>query len=265
MIRTQHFLTEKAFKTGVFTEGALTSENNKELIALRNSLKKATKPVLYVEGKTDRIILNIAYQKIFPNEEAPFTIKECDVIDGNAGGAGGAQTLAKLISTIRKDSTYAALALFDNDREGVDAYNKLPKYFKSRPDQKYRPGKISESGRAAALLIPPPKDRADYEKLSNLPIEFLFDDSVLEMKTPGGNGLTLKYPDLEVRVRGGSAAIVDTKTSTIPETREIISGKVVFASEIVPLLSPDKFQRFHDIFWIIKDILICEMESPSHN
>jgi hypothetical protein len=263
MIRTQHFLTEEALKNENFSEGDLLIEKNKELLALRSSLSNATKPVLYVEGKTDRIILNTAYKKLYPAEEAPFVIKECDVVDGHSGGAGGAQTLSRLISTIRKDSAHAALALFDNDREGIDAYNRLPKYFRNRDESGYRPGKLSDSGRAAALIIPPPADRLAYANLMNLPIEFLFDDDVLDMKNESGHGLILRYPEVEIRVKGGSAAIIETKRSTIPETREVGDGKVVFASEIVPKLDASKFERFKPLFWVIKDILISEMKSPA--
>lgn len=262
MIRTQHFLTEEALKNENLSEGELLIEKSKEVLALRSSLSNATKPVLYVEGKTDRIILNTAYRKLFPNEEAPFVIKECDVVDGHSGGAGGAQTLSKLISTIRKDSAHAALALFDNDREGIDAYNKLPKYFRNRDESGYRPGKLSDSGRAAALIISPPEDRLTYANFMNLPIEFLFDDDVLDMKNESGYGLILRYPELEIRVKGGSATIIETKRSTIPETREVVDGKVVFASEIVPKLDVSRFMRFKRLFWIIKDILISEMKSP---
>jgi hypothetical protein len=40
---------------------------------------------------------------------------------------------------------------------------------------------------------------------------------------------------------------VSKETSTLPETREIIDGKTVFASEIVPTLPPEEFEPFRPL------------------
>ncbi|AUO22874.1 hypothetical protein [Pseudomonas sp. NC02] len=265
MIRTQHFLTEEALKKEWSSEDELLSSTHKELIALRLGLSTVTKPVLYVEGKTDRMILNTAYSKLFPNEEIPFLIKECDVTGGNKGGSGGAQTLCTFISTVRKDSAYPALALFDNDREGMEAYKKLPKYFKDRGEGRYaKQGKLSESGRAGAMLIPASNDRRKYVEMQNYSIEFLFDDDVLGYKNDQGYGLVLRYPDLEVRVKNGSGLVVETRKSDILETREISDGKLVFARDIVPELDSSRFSRFSSLFWDVKDFLLSDMKTFSN-
>lgn len=262
MIRTQHFLTSEAFANPL-NESLLLSSHQKELAALRENLKLATTPVMYVEGKTDRMILNTAYKKLFKDEPMPFVIKECDLAgNGTGGGYGGAQTLGRVISAIRSDSSYAALALFDNDKEGVDVYNKLPRYFEPRDQPDYRPGKISKNGRSAALLIPTPKGKERYEQLSNLCIEFLFDEDVLQKKNAEGKGLTFSFPDLEVRVKKNGSPIVEIIKSTIPETRDIVDGKVIFATEIVPSLQPEDFENFRGLFWKAKDILLSDMSPP---
>ncbi|MFM2657645.1 hypothetical protein [Vibrio owensii] len=262
MIRTQHFLTSEAFANPA-NESLLLSSHQKELAALRENLKLATTPVMYVEGKTDRMILNTAYKKLFKDEPMPFVIKECDVVGNSAGGgSGGAQTLGRVISAIRSDSSYAALALFDNDKEGVDVYNKLPKYFELRDQPKYRPGKISKNRRSAALLIPTPEGKERYEQLSNLCIEFLFNEDVLQKKNVEGKGLKFSFPDLEVRVKKNGSPIVETMKSTIPETRDIVDGKIIFATEIVPSLNAEDFENFRGLFWKAKDILLSDMSSP---
>lgn len=264
MIRSQHFLTEEALKKEWSPEDELLSISHKELIALRRGLSAVTKPVLYVEGKTDRMILNTAYNKLFPDEEIPFLIKECDVTGGNKGGSGGAQTLSSFISTVRQDNAYPALALFDNDREGIEAYKKLPKYFRIRGEGKYaKPGKFSESGRAGAMLIPASKDREKYVEMQNYSIEFLFDDDVLNQKNEQGHGLELRYPDLEIRVKSGSGLVIDTRRSDIPETREISGGKLAFARDIVPELDESRFSRFSKLFWDIKDFLLSDMKAAT--
>ncbi|MEG4442164.1 hypothetical protein QUB47_07095 [Microcoleus sp. AT9_B5] len=260
MFRTQHYLTREAFKNETASESQLLKSHQKELLALRQTLRSATTPVLYVEGKTDRMILETAYRKLFPEEKMPFAVKECDVVGGSNGGAGGAQTLARLISSIRPDSSHPALALFDHDKEGVDAFNKLPGYFINREQPKYRPGKISQSGRSAALILPAPKGREKYAELMNLSIEFLFDDETLEVKTPSGQGLVFSYPDLEIRVKRHGNPIVEVRKSNLLETREITDGKLVFANEIVPLLEANRFLGFRKLFWIVKDILLTDMK-----
>ncbi|MBB5412147.1 hypothetical protein HDG34_006118 [Paraburkholderia sp. HC6.4b] len=259
-IRAQHFLTEEALKGEPTSESALLQAHQKELVALQSVARRATTPVVYVEGKTDRMILDIAYSKLFPNEKRPFLIKECDVIGGAAGGAGGAQTLSRLISSIRQDSTYAALALFDHDKEGIDAYNKLPAYFCNRPQPQYRPGKISQSGRAAALLLPSSGGREKYSDLLNLSIEFLFEDEVLSLKNLSGKGLVFNFPDLEIRVKKNGNPLVEVRRSDLSETREIVGGKMEFAKDIVPALDAVHFHRFKNLFWMVKDILLTDMK-----
>lgn len=258
MIRQQWVLAAEVFGGGR-TDAHLPHEVQKELNALRDSQRSTALPVLYVEGKTDRLILEAAYEKLHPGQTRPFQIKECDVVGGEGGGAGGAQVLGHLISSIGPDSPYAALALFDNDKEGVDVYKKLPAYFVERESSKYSPGKISRSGRAAALLLPVPAGREEYERLLNLPIEFLFSDDVLSRRSSTGRGLELKFPDLEIRVRRHGNPVVETRRSTLPETREISGGKLAFANEVVPALPKESFSAFERLFWIVQDILLTEL------
>jgi hypothetical protein len=208
------------------------------------------------------MILEVAYEKLYPGQPRPFHIKECDVVGDKQGGAGGAQVLGHLISSIRSDSAHAALALFDNDKEGVDVYTKLPAYFVERESaeyRQYRPGKISRSGRAAAMVLPVPPGREAYARLLNLPIEFLFNDEDLSRRSPAGRGLDLKFPELEVRVRRHGSPVVETCTSTLPETREIIGGKVSFATEVVVQLPKQSFLAFERLFWNVQDILLTDL------
>jgi hypothetical protein len=258
MIRTQWELCSEAF-CDARVESPLPTEVQKELRALRDSQNAHAQPVLYVEGKTDRIILATAYEKLFSGQPRPFHIRECDVVGDDQGGAGGAHTLGLLISGIRPDSPHAALALFDNDKEGIDVYNKLPAYFVDRHDPEYRPGKISRGGRAAALLLPVPSGREAYAKLLNLPIEFLFSDDDLGRRSHDQRGLDLKFPELEIRVRRHGNPVVETRKSDLAETREVTGGKLAFANEIVPLLPKESFKAFENLFWIVQDILLTEL------
>jgi len=260
-IRAQHALTGRMLEDARPGDPIAPESIRMELAALRVTASAATKPVLYVEGKTDRIILETAYRKLFPDKDATFLIRECDVSPNSLGGTGGAGTLARLIGSTRPDSAHSALALFDRDKEGRDAYKHLPSYFMDRPEPNYQPGRIAQGGRAAALLLPIPPGREKYAELLNLPIEFLFEDAALERKTASGSGLEFRYPQLETRVKRHGSPVVQVTTSTLPETREIVAGKMTFAEEIVPTLPVEFFGAFQSLFWHVQDMLVVELGS----
>jgi len=264
MIRAQWKMCSEMFGKDR-TKVSIPTEVEKELMALRQSQSVNSLPVLYVEGKTDRMILETAYKKLFGNQPQPFNIRECDVVGDDHGGAGGAHVLGLLISGVRPDSPHAALALFDNDKEGIDVYKKLPAYFVDRHDSKYRPGKVSRGGRAAAMVLPVPAGREAYAKLLNLPIEFLFRDEDLAKRTYDGKGLEMKFPELEIRVRRHGNPLIETRTSDLPETREVVGGKLAFAAEIVPMLPRDSFEAFKNLFWHVQAILLTELHPRRAN
>lgn len=78
-------------------------------------------------------------------------------------------------------------------------------------------------------------------------------------RTHDERGLDLKFPDLEIRVRRHGNPIIETRKSDLVETREVIGGKLVFATEIVPLLPSESFKAFEKLFWIVQDILLTEL------
>jgi len=254
-IRAQHVETGKMISQLRSSDWMLPEDTRKELVALRASAAAATKPVLYVEGKTDRAILEVAYRRLFPSQERPFDIKECDVTGDAKGGAGGAGTLDRFIASVRPDSPSLALALFDRDKEGIDSYRDLPKYFVESPEGQLRSFKLAAGGRAAALILPTPEGRERYAELSNLPIEFMFGDDVLSMKTRAGNGLNLSFPELVISAKRHGKPVVGSMPNTMPETRVLDSGKGTFAMEIVSTLAAHHFEPFRELFRLIEDIL----------
>jgi len=229
-------------------------EIRKEVERLQTELEQSVRPVIYVEGKTDEIILNAAWAKLFPDQVKPFVIKNCDPLpEDTGGGAAGVDTLAKLLSTVRTDSTHIAIGVFDQDQDGINVYNKnLPKYFEEISELE---AKVSQSRRAASFLLPIPAGKEDYASYFNLCIEFYFSESVLSQRTPEGWGLEFRQPEAETRIKMKGAPILETKISTLPQTRQIIEGKTVFAETIVPTLDAGEFEPFRLIFNKIRSIL----------
>jgi len=203
---------------------------------LEGEVGKFSTPMVYVEGKTDEEILNTAWEKIYDSTRMPFTIKNCDVLSGwNHGGAGGVQTLVKLLSVVREDSPFPVIGIFDRDRAGMDGYesNKgLPRYFSEIEGLE---AKMAIHRKAAAFLLPIPIGRENYAENCNLCIEFFFSEKALSEKTSENRGLNFRYPKAKLVVKG---RIIRETETTEAELREIAddSGKTIFATQIVPKL-----------------------------
>ncbi|MDM8527601.1 response regulator [Anaerolineales bacterium HSG24] len=208
------------------------------------------KRYVFVEGKTDVAILRTAWDKLNYKQPLPFIIKEIDPLAGLDGGAGGAKALSDYLSSIPVDNSFVGIGMFDQDDEGIKRYNKLHAYFDDVATLK---AKVSKSDKAAAFLLPVPRGKENYEKFRALSIEFYFSESALLQRTSNGLGLNFRYHPEITLLRGIEKL---KQPSTAPEARDIISGKVVFANEIVPKLSATEFEPFRLVFEKIRDLFI---------
>lgn len=228
-------------------------EMEKTAAQLQAQLEQSSKPVVYVEGKTDTAILSTAWDRLFPDQPMGFDITSCSPLPEDVGGgAGGADTLSKFLSTVREDSPHIAIGIFDRDNQGIAAYDRLPKYF----DEAGEIGaKLSLSRKAAAILLPVPPGREEYAKCLNMVIEFYFSEDVLSRRTSDGYGLTFRQPDIQVRVRSGGAPVLEERPSDLPHTRQVVGGQKVFAETIVAGLDTAEFENFRLIFRKIRGVL----------
>jgi CheY-like chemotaxis protein len=226
---------------------------------LQTELSKSTKPVVYVEGKTDKTILYAAWKKLYQEKEMPYIIKDCDPLPQDSPrSAGGVGTLGSLISTIRADSANIVIGMFDRDKEGIAKFDRLPKYFKKVSEINLHSSidaKVVEHNKAAAFLLPVPPGKEKYAEYLNFYIEFYFEEVVLSKKTKEGWGLEFRYPEIETRIKRHGEPVIKIEKSTIPETREIIDGKKIFSEKIVPGLKASKFEPFRIIFEQIEKLL----------
>ena len=108
---------DSAFRT--FAE---TSRFKEEVIA---RIRSALKPVLIVEGESDRVILEAAWKHISKSQEQPFDICSCG--ESRKDKSGGAKTLYALLEAIALYEDRVVLGLFDNDGEGAGQWNSLRK------------------------------------------------------------------------------------------------------------------------------------------
>jgi len=99
-----------------------------------NIINSATKPLLMFEGESDRILFKKAFEKIKPEESDNFIYSEpADEQEGGAIGEGATSLGGFLFSHIPKIgevvSTKKIIAVFDNDKEGVEQFNKIAKKY----------------------------------------------------------------------------------------------------------------------------------------
>jgi len=227
-------------------------EIDRKVKQLQTQIAQNTQPNIFVEGKTDELILNTAWEKLFSRKPIPFIIKDCDPLKNiNETSCGGTSTLVKLLASVQPDQTIV-VGIFDRDDEGIRAYEGLPAYFKEVPELD---AKVSENRRAVSFLLPVPPGKEKYSIHRNLIIEFFFSDDVLSKKTEEGLGLVFKQPDIETKVNTQGGKVLKKEESTFPHTRKVTNGKMVFAESIVPNLRSEEFELFISVFDKIQIVL----------
>lgn len=111
-------------------------QKERELISANiDIIKHAEKPLLLFEGESDRILFQKAFANLYPDEQHDFIYSEpAEQKKGEAIVGEGANALAGfLYSHIPKIGNALngkkIIAVFDNDKEGVEQYNKIAKEY----------------------------------------------------------------------------------------------------------------------------------------
>lgn len=222
-----------------------------QIKGLQDDLVKFGKPLLLVEGKYDKIIIETVWAKLFVDIDPPFTVRVADpAANTPGGGAAGAQYVAKTIEVFHPEEGRKAIGLFDRDDEGIKCFFGLSKNFKDY--QGNQDIKIHKNGLSFAVLLPAPDYRHEYVFAKNLALEFLFPDEVLHRKTNKDKGLELSNPELTI-LAGKQRLLVDDEIieqlkANLTGYTKIISGKDVFAHEIVPGCTLEECESFRDLF-----------------
>jgi len=211
-------------------------------------LEDVAKPHLFVEGKIDRLILLTAWQKLYDELPMEFVVTESDIKPGLPGGAGGAGSVQLLLNAHRASDPHIRIGLFDRDNEGLKEYNKLQSDYVGDAGEDW---KVSNIRNAGGLLLPIPDGKEKFSYYENLSIEFYFNESALSKKTDKGQGLDFEFPPLTI----AGKKLPAEEQKKILETRIIKSGKMVFATEIVPTLDSAEFDSFKLLFKKIIDLI----------
>lgn len=157
---------------------------------------------IYTEGPTDKIILEIAWSKLYGDEKPLFNISSIEI---KSGIGSGVDAVAGAMNSHRKEHGIA-IALFDNDTEGIKSYNKLHAEFSELNDSK-----IYEERFAAAFLLPTPEGKEYLVELEKLWIENYFSEDALNMKNKHGRGLILEHEPIISKKMIGKKNLVRRK------------------------------------------------------
>ncbi len=205
---------------------------------LKNRIKEYTKPIILVEGKTDKWIIEAAWGKLNPGIEKPFEIFPSGIYideDMSEGSADQVRRGIELVSAITQN-LQIIIGLFDNDLEGNNQFKGLnekvfQRYTLSSYMRKHKNKKIY------GLLLPVPESRSDYvsSKIKHrfLEIEHYFSDDIIRR---------YKLND-DIIAPGSSLYRIRNK------------NKTEFAKDIVSVLTVDAFVNFTKLFDILNTII----------
>lgn len=239
-------LLEKEYQVKFEQKMAELESRSKQVDKLQDEFQKAISPILLTEGKSDALILEHVWNRLFQGKSLFFRIISCDTFNDGTESAGGAGVLKKALESCRQDQP-KTIGLFDRDEEGIKCFKGLDKNFIGSTENNI---KIHKNKNAAAFLIPAVPDKEEYVRVENLPIEFLLPE-VHITKRHNGRGLELRQ-EKEFRVIGSKK--IDAGETAEPHYRKIVDNKVYFAEKVIPTLPDDAFENFKIIFENFKTI-----------
>ncbi len=207
---------------------------------LEKKISEYSKPILIVEGKTDKWIIEKAWKKLYPNEEIPFDIYPSGRyinIEDSEGNAEQVRIAIELVAPMIKDNQII-IGLFDNDREGNNQFKGLnKKIFESHDKNKIK--RKHKRKKIFGLLLPVPNNRTNFvdRKINQrfLEIEHYFSDSILQ-----------RYGLI------GDKVAPDSQIFTIKSEKK---KKTEFASEKIDNLNRNEFESFKVLFDKINAII----------
>ena len=139
-------------------------------------------PVVLVEGKTDKVHLEIAWKKLFPNVTQPWTIVPCGGEEEAQINRGGADMLRTILRGCVLHADRPIVGLFDQDREGMEQFKSLQSDGMEQVDRDSLHRKHPKK-EIHAIPIPAPQNREDFvceiPPCCYLSIEHYYSDEIL--------------------------------------------------------------------------------------
>lgn len=215
-----------------FSEFNKAFEYYKNTKSFEEEIKKSDKDfILFVEGESDKTILENAWKKLFPDEKMSFNIH-------NAFSQSQLRVALKNCQLFTKSPNKTFIGMWDFD-EAYNAWNGLKNSWKEIPNRKEIDGlcKKHSEEKGYAFLLPIPIELTEYasrkyEGTSTVAIELLFyscKPDLFEKKSTSGGGHEIKPKD---------------KTNFATKTAEFLE---------------DDFKNFKPIFSLIEKIIKKEI------
>lgn len=149
----------------------------------KSYIKELTKPLIITEGKTDVMLIETAWQKLYPNTEMFFRCEASGIEFEKEKRQGNADSVRRTIEFLSNVADRPIIGLFDNDREGNEQYKGVSKKIFEKYDIKKSARKHSNKN-IWAMLLPVPDDRRLFVTEDDMlqryfVIEHYFSDDVL--------------------------------------------------------------------------------------
>lgn len=212
--------------------GLITFSESEARLNIQHVLKNTSGPVLFTEGITDEMILETAWQKLYPGVQRPFEIQ-------NAFSCGFQRNLVKDNALYQNHPNRTFFALFDFD-EAYNDWNQLGQDVQTDPTLCLTKKRNGHESYAILLPVPAtgpirqqvinPHTGGNYGNKSLLTIELLFH---------GVAGTDTYFTIDTERTDGFIKFISDSKKTT-------------FAKDVVPTLDAACFEVFQPMFEFIK-------------
>lgn len=159
----------------------------------RSYIMELTKPLIITEGKTDVVLIETAWQKLYPNTEMFFKCEASGIEFEKEKREGNANNVRRTIEFLANVADRPIIGLFDNDREGNEQ-------FKGVNNKIFEAHNIKNSIRKHnnkniwAMLLPVPNERklfvTDDDMLQRyFVIEHYFSDDVLRNQKMYGKNI----------------------------------------------------------------------------
>jgi len=222
------------------------SELSQAKIDLDSQVAAATRPQVFVEGPSDKIILDMAYNKLFNGE--------CFCEFHPAGGASKITSYMKSLKDLISYDGVPVIGLYDNDSAGREGFNR----FANMHNVSGSGFKIIKKDRVYCGKLPIPSELQQISEAAGiqvpLPIEFMFPASVINDAIAAG---VLVVEDRMTCLRDDEfsipANLSDVLSERLPETHSYLARKVNDGSKMafaatVETLDIEHWSAFTELF-----------------
>lgn len=219
----------KKIAVNKLSKNIIKLHEQEQLLSIINTIQIENKPVLFTEGKTDPLIIKVAYERLYPEEEIPFIPFYCF----------GHKSVAQIMrdQDIQNDMNGLPIfGLFDFDK----AFNTFNGFNDDFLIDDYSSGSVKQlAGKAVyAIMLPVPENDIKKQVINPTTTQCYNDRSVLTIEH-----LFFDYVD---------TANFKEDTSIPGNPLRFVGDKVNFAKNVVSKLPNDAFEIFRPMFLFMK-------------